>query len=796
MKTVAGWLVFVAVLLPASAGRSDSSAHVTWKSIGPGEFGAMFGVAISPHDPRVIVAGLDMGNAFITHDGGKSWKIIGRDGGEPFANPAYRGTWGVCFDPVRPARIFIGSTHGIFRSVDGGANWALVHGGGADYTTHTIAIDPSNPNVVYAANGVSARNGVSWSRGEMLRSVDGGVTWKALGAGGPLGRAAAKGANWVTIAIDPESPLTARHCHSRVYLCGQSGFFVSEDGGDTWKSLEGNLPGGIVNVAEPGVQCRSICDLALVPGKKRSILFATIRLRFVNASRTRWLGGVYRSDDGGTTWVEKNRGLESSLAACAHSSLKYCLIAACPARPGVLYLANDEAVYKTDDAGESWRSVVDIGTVWLKGKDAAGEPTDWRVRDRSGNFDQSYYNVYGPANGLAVCPTDPNAVAYVDNAGMGLSYDGGAHWTEPGFEFGAAYWPGAFGDRPPMQLTNKVRSRGFQLINPMDAAVDPFDSKTIAIGYADTGLEISRDGGTWWEWAYHGMLNGERNYVRAVLFDPAVKNRLYVGGGGWGGFGHVYRSDDAGRTFTVIGIPALTDEAHRTKTTPYVRALAIDPRSPPGVPVLYAGTDTGLFKTSDGGKNWRLLPVTPGPPYSVRKILVDPTNPRRVFAAVFAAGSHPASAGLYRSEDSGKTWIHLAPESLGSIQSLAICNANGTLYAIAMNPAVPAGFWTERSLWRSDDHGGTWRKLDSRLSSAAAVNPRDPNRVYLMVFAEDVTRQKTNVYRSLDGGKTWDPIANSIPLSPGEEGNQIVFDPTNPTRLLITHDSGVYEGME
>ncbi|MCA1595115.1 MAG: hypothetical protein LC772_01625 [Chloroflexi bacterium] len=782
------------LLLPLPAFAAGSAGKVTWRSIGPGEFGAMFGVAISPHNPQIIVAGLDMGNAFMTRDGGKSWRILGRNGGRPFANPAYRGVWGVCFDPVRPNRIFIGSEHGLYRTVDGGANWQLVHGGTADYTTRAIAVDPANPDVVYAACGAGARTGNSWSRGEVIRSTDGGDTWRILGRGGPLGNAAVPGANWVTLSIDPQSGLTRRHCYGRVYLSGQSGFFVSEDGGDTWTSIEERLPGGIVHVADPGVECRSICDLALAPGRDRSTLFATIVLRPLDGPGRGWFGGVFRSDDGGRTWTEKNKGLESSLADCARGELRYCLLAACPAAPGVVYLNNSEGVYKTTDGGESWRSIVNIGTVWLKGKDYDGTPTDWRVRDRSGNFDQSYYNVYGPANGLAVSPTDPNAVAYTDNAGMGLSYDGGVHWTEPGFEFGKATWPLEFGDRPAMQATNLVRSRGFQLINPLAAAIDPFDPRTIAIGYADTGLEISRDGGAWWEWAYHGILGGERNYIRAILFDPAVAHRVYVGGGGWGSHGHVYRSDDSGRTFKAIGIPRLDVEAARTGKTPYVNALALDPGSPLGARALYAATDGGLFKSPDGGRSWMLLPVLPAGE-ALNAVTVDPSDPHRVYTA--PPGDAPVSAaGLYRSEDDGLTWRHLAPAVIGGIQAISVCGKGGTVYAIAFPPGRQGGFWADRSLWRSDDHGDTWRKLNDFLASAVAVNPRNPDRVYETVFAQDVTRQPTNVFRSTDGGKTWQPIADDIALSPGGDGNRIVFDPSNPSRFLVTHNSGAFLAVE
>jgi photosystem II stability/assembly factor-like uncharacterized protein len=73
------------------------------------------------------------------------------------------------------------------------------------------------------------------------------------------------------------------------------------------------------------------------------------------------------------------------------------------------------------------------------------------------------------------------------------------------------------------------------------------------------------------------------------------------------------------------------------------------------------------------------------------------------------------------------------------------------------------GYFASHALWRSDDHGETWTKVDERLAACAGVHPRDPERVYLAAWAGDVSREKVNVYRSVDGGKNWMPIADNIP---------------------------------
>jgi len=76
------------------------------------------------------------------------------------------------------------------------------------------------------------------------------------------------------------------------------------------------------------------------------------------------------------------------------------------------------------------------------------------------------------------------------------------------------------------------------------------------------------------------------------------------------------------------------------------------------------------------------------------------------------------------------------------------------------------------------------------------VHPRDPDRVYYAVSAADVMTDDVNVYRSTNGGKTWEPIADDVPLSPGGNGNQIVFDPSSPSRFFLSHNSGTFEGNE
>ncbi|MBT4821501.1 MAG: hypothetical protein HON70_37680, partial [Lentisphaerae bacterium] len=544
-----------------------------------------------------------------------------------------------------------------------------------------------------------------------------------------------------------------------------------------------------------GPYTSGICDLVLVPGTRNSTIFATIQGRYTDPEKKLWQGGVYASYDCGKTWVEKNKGLERSLPRLAKGPHSYSLIAGCRAQPSVMYWAAWNGVYKTEDSGETWALTTHLGTEWKKGPDFDGKEIHWRLRRHESNFDQSYYNAYGPANGLACSASDPDAVAYTDNAGIAVSHDGGAHWTEPGFEFGEAVWPNAFGDRPPMRLTHKVRSRGIQLIVPLDLAVDPFAPKTIAIGHCDIGLMISRDGGEWWEWGYREILTGERNYIRAITYDPQVKGRMWVAGGGWNGTGHVYRSDDGGHNFQVAGIPHLNAEVERSGRKLYVHDLVLVPHPNADTPTLYAATDFGIFTTDDAGASWKNGTIGLEAFPHVKHVVSDPAEPERLYATAATTAGTAHDAGLFRSDDSGCNWVRLGTGTIGLVRSLSLGKTTGVIYVIALAPGQ-AGYWSPRSLYHSLDHGETWARLDDRFGACVAAHPAVPGKVFYMTFAQDIRRDTVNVRRSTDNGQSWQPVAGDIPLSPGGTGNQLIFDPNDPARFFLLHNSGTYEGRE
>src|SRR5262245_19292891 len=245
-------------------------------------------------------------------------------------------------------------------------------------------------------------------------------------------------------------------------------------------------------------------------------------------------------------------------------------IAINPQNPSTLYAASGGGIFKSTDAGASWRA----------------------------SYTDGAFGGIGP---LAIDTRNPNTIyAASSYSGHALlrSTDGGLSWT-----------------------TLSIRTTGpvsYEIMwGEWILALDPRTPTTIYAGHADydsggAGLFKSTDGGTTWRGT---SLTSSRGFVSvfSLVIDPQDSEVLYVGDG----FGQVHRSTDGGQTWRGIG-SVLTQ----------IASMAIDPRNPA---TLYAGTYRGVFKSTDRGSSWSpALALSSG---GVSSLLVDPEDPRTVYAA-------------------------------------------------------------------------------------------------------------------------------------------------------------------
>ena len=262
----------------------------------------------------------------------------------------------------------------------------------------------------------------------------------------------------------------------------------------------------------------------------------------------------------------------------------------------------------------------------------------------------------------------------------------------------------------------------------------------------------------------------------------------------WGG--GVYRSTDAGATFTHLGLTETHD----------IPSLAVDPRDPDVCFVaalghLWGGNpERGVFKTSDGGKTWQhILKVDDR--VGASDVLIDPQNPDTVYAALYARRRSAYSftgisdsGGIFRSDDAGGTWTKLTaglPPRTGRIGVTAFPKNTRVLYAVVESDLGGMGLtpFDDRSpsggLFRSNDRGETWERT-SDLSfrpfyfSRVAVDPEDDTRVYMPGW---------DLAISDDAGKTF---RRSGSENVHVDFHAIVINPVDRNQILVGNDGGVY----
>jgi photosystem II stability/assembly factor-like uncharacterized protein len=321
-------------------------------------------------------------------------------------------------------------------------------------------------------------------------------------------------------------------------------------------------------------------------------------------------------------------------------------------------------------------------------------------------------------------------------------------------------------------------------------AVDgiPSDRLTYYFGATGGGVWKTDDGGLSWRCVSDGFF--KTGSVGAIAVAAADPNVVYVGMGEApirGNVSHgdgMYKSTDAGKTWTHIGLRD-THQISRVRVHPrdidlvYVAALGH---------VYGPNEERGVFRSKDGGATWERI-LYRSPSAGAIDLILDPTNPRVLYAALWEAWRTPYSlnsggpgSGLFKSTDGGDTWIEISrnpglPKGvLGKIGVTASPVRADRVWAIV--EAEDGG------VFRSDDGGATWVKLneDRRLRQRAWYYSRiyadtgSPDTVYVL---------NTGFYKSVDGGRTYATI--SVPHG---DNHDLWIDPADPQRMINSNDGG------
>ncbi len=323
-------------------------------------------------------------------------------------------------------------------------------------------------------------------------------------------------------------------------------------------------------------------------------------------------------------------------------------------------------------------------------------------------------------------------------------------------------------------------------------AVHPKDYSQFYVAAASGGVWKTTNGGTTWA----PVFDNEASYsIGALALDPKNPHVVWVGTGennsqrsvsyGDG----VYRSDDGGKSWKNVGL----------KTSEHIGRILIDPRNSDVVyvaaqgPLWNAGGDRGLYKTTDGGKTWKCV-LSIGENTGVTDVVLDPRNPDVLLAAAYQRRRHvwtlinggPESA-IYKSTDGGANWrkvkTGLPTEDLGRI-SLAIAPSNPDVVYAGVESIDKKG-----GVFRSADLGETWERRNdfdqgAMYFAGVVVDPKNADRVYVMGVYLQVSDDGGKTLRRL--GSKWRHV----------DDHALWIDPKDANHYRVGCDGGVYESHD
>ncbi|MCE1202878.1 MAG: YCF48-related protein [Bacteroidia bacterium] len=286
--------------------------------------------------------------------------------------------------------------------------------------------------------------------------------------------------------------------------------------------------------------------------------------------------------------------------------------------------------------------------------------------------------------------------------------------------------------------------------------------------------------------------------VSTIAVNPENTSEYYVGAGS----GHIWKTVNNGTTFTPIF------DNYGAYAIGYI---AIDPNN---TQVVWAGTGenthqralgygNGVYRSDDGGRSWKNMGLKES--RQIGKIIIDPRNSDVVYVAAEGSVWGPGGdRGLYKTTDGGKTWerVLYISENTG-VNHITIDPRNpDVLYATSEQRRrhffTKIGGGPESAVYKTVDGGKTWNKLTNGLPSghvgggSIEVSPANPDIVYFIVEASD---GKGGFYRSTNKGASWSKMSDYT--SSGQYFNMIVPDPVNPDKVFaldvvsrVTYDGG------
>ncbi|HXB54223.1 MAG TPA: hypothetical protein VN461_05530 [Vicinamibacteria bacterium] len=640
--------------LPAEPLPPAVFSDLRWRNIGPFRGGWSTCVEGVPGRPDVFYFGAAVGGVWESDDAGRTWEPL-------FQNEASASVGALAIAPSNPRILYVGtgqtdtrydiaSGRGIYRSDDGGKTWQP-RGLADTRAIGRIVVDPRSPDVVLVA-ALGHIFGPNPERG-VFRSEDGGKTWQRV-------LFVDENTGAVDLAADPTDPSVVYAATWQVrnypwlsYFHAErgpgSGVFKSADGGKTWRRLSGG---------EWPTEPLGRIGLAAAAGGR---IYAVVVMRtragtLLHAGETNAGGGLYRSDDGGTTWkrVSQADWLESDYFA---------RLTVDPSNPDRIY-AMGRSVRRSDDGGRTFQIVKgapggdDYHYLWINPKQAdhmaVASDQGTSVSVNGGRTWSTWYNQ--PTGQFYHLATDERFPYWIYSG----QQDSGTVGIASRSEYGAlSYreWHPVGGEE-----------RGYEIPDPGDPEtvygsglggdLTRFDARTGQVAAISPHLEST-----------YGRRPTDVKYrytwIAPLAVSPRPPYALFAASQ------YLWRSADRGHSWAMMS-PDLTGAVPDAKgcggeiglgnARPcgfgVIFTIAL---SPSGDDEIWIGTDDGRIQTTrDGGKSWS--DVTPGglSPWSkVSTLDIPPFDAGTVYAAIDRQRLDDFTPHVYRTHDRGRTWTEI-----------------------------------------------------------------------------------------------------------------------------------------
>ncbi|MEO8946760.1 MAG: glycoside hydrolase [Gemmatimonadaceae bacterium] len=658
------------------------------------------------------------------------YRLIG-----PFRGGRTVGAAGI---PDQPNVFYVGATDGgVWKTTDAGRTWDPIFDAESTGSIGTIAIAPSDPNVIYVGSGEGLRRPDLSTGDGIYKSSDAGKTWRHLGL--------RDGQQIAQIIVDPRNPnrlLVAVLGHP-YGPNAERGIFRSTDGGETWAKVlyKDENTGGV--------------DLAFDPTNAQTVyaaLWASRRPPWTAANPYDGDGsGLFKSTDGGTTWHQLTQGLPTRPQGLGRIGFTVA-----PDNPNRMYALVDAkrgagGLFRSDDAGNSWTRVNDEERISGRGNDFAWVRADPRNADeiyvcntstyRSMDGGKTFTAIKGAPGGddyhaIWINPLHPEILLLAVDQGATISVNGGKTWS-------------SWYNQPTAQLYHVTTDNRY----PYWVYGGQQESGSAAVASrGNDGAITFRE--------FHPVGTEEYGYAAP---DPLDSNNVFGG--------KVTRFDWVTGQNQSVAPEAVRGGKYRfDRTAPLIFSYA-DPHS------LFLGSNV-LFKTRDGGHSWDIIspdltrdsppaPATLGefvsddPAHGLHRGVIYSIAPSYHDANVVWIGTDDGLIQLTR--DGGKTWNNITPSTITPWSKIAQLDAShfdeNTVYAAVNRFRLDD---LKPHIYRTHDGGKSWKEIDDGLPDNSPVNVvrEDPVRKGLLFAGTENT-----VYASFDDGDHWEPLRQNLPAS-------------------------------